>query len=39
MVIFFIIAALVVVVSVGATVHALVTDGYRPVRTDRSRLP
>jgi len=39
MVIFFIVLALVVVVSVGATVRALLTDGYRQVPTDPNRLP
>jgi hypothetical protein len=39
MVIFFVILALVVVVSVAATVRALITDDYRSVRTDPSRLP
>jgi len=39
MVIFFIVLALVVVVSVGATVRALFTDGYRQVPTDPNRLP
>lgn len=39
MLIFFLVLALVIVVSVGATVRALITDDYRPVRTDQSRLP
>lgn len=39
MVIFFIALVLVVVLSVGATVHALITDGHRQVPTDPSRLP
>lgn len=39
MLIFFIFLALVVVLAVGATIHALVTDGHRQVPTDPSRLP
>ena len=39
MISFFPLLAPVVAVSVGATIHALVTDGHRQVPTDPRRLP